>query len=143
MPANLENSAVATELEKFSFHFNLKETQCQRMLKLPHSCAHFTYQQDNSLNPSSQASILQEPRTFRCTTFRCTDLQDVEEPGIKLPTSTGSQEKQGNYGKISTSASLTMKESEKAGLFSWAPKSSQMVPVAMKLQDACSLEENL
>ena len=32
MPANLENSAVATGLEKVSFHFNLKEKQCQRML---------------------------------------------------------------------------------------------------------------
>ena len=31
MPANLENSAVATELEKVSFHFNPKERQCQRM----------------------------------------------------------------------------------------------------------------
>ena len=28
-------------------------------------------------------------------------------------------------------------------LFSWAPKSLQMVTVAMKLKDACSLEENL
>ena len=34
MPANLENSAVAKELEKVSFHFNPKERQCQRMLKL-------------------------------------------------------------------------------------------------------------
>ena len=42
MPANLENSAVATGLEKVSFHFNPKERQCQRMLKLPHSCIHFT-----------------------------------------------------------------------------------------------------
>ena len=32
MPANLENSAVATGLEKVSFHFNLKERQCQKML---------------------------------------------------------------------------------------------------------------
>ena len=34
MPANLENSVVATELEKVSFHSNPKERQCQRMLKL-------------------------------------------------------------------------------------------------------------
>ena len=34
MPANLENSAVATGLEKVSFHSNPKERQCQRMLKL-------------------------------------------------------------------------------------------------------------
>ena len=32
MPANLENSAVATGLEKVSFHSNPKEKQCQRML---------------------------------------------------------------------------------------------------------------
>ena len=41
-PANLENSAVATVLEKVSFHSNPKERQCQRMLKLPHNCAHLT-----------------------------------------------------------------------------------------------------
>ena len=38
MPANLENSAVATGLEKVSFHSNPKERQCQRMLKLLHNC---------------------------------------------------------------------------------------------------------
>ena len=42
MPANLENSAVATGLEKVSFHSNPKESQRQRMLKLPHSCTHLT-----------------------------------------------------------------------------------------------------
>ena len=31
MPANLENSAVATGLEKVSFHSNLKDRQCQTM----------------------------------------------------------------------------------------------------------------
>ena len=49
MPANLEHSAVATGLEKvsfhsffffFSFHSNLKERQCQRMFKLLHNCTH-------------------------------------------------------------------------------------------------------
>ena len=39
MPANLENSAVATGLEGVSFHSNPKERQCQRMLKLPHNFA--------------------------------------------------------------------------------------------------------
>ena len=32
MPANVENSAVATGLEKVSFHSNPKERQCQTML---------------------------------------------------------------------------------------------------------------
>ena len=40
MPANLGNSAVATGLEKVSFHSNPKERQCQRMLKLLHNCIH-------------------------------------------------------------------------------------------------------
>ena len=43
MPANLENSSVATGLEKVSFHSNPKERQCQRMFKLPHNCSHLTY----------------------------------------------------------------------------------------------------
>ena len=42
MPANLENSAVATGLEKVSYHSNAKERQCQRMLKQTHSCTHLT-----------------------------------------------------------------------------------------------------
>ena len=42
IPANLENSAVATKLEKVSFHSNPKERQCQRMLKLLYNCTHLT-----------------------------------------------------------------------------------------------------
>ena len=38
-----ENSAAATGLEKVSFHSNPKERQCQRMLKLPHSCTHLKH----------------------------------------------------------------------------------------------------
>ena len=43
MPANLENSAVATGLEKVSFHSNPKEKQCQRMLKLPHNYTYISH----------------------------------------------------------------------------------------------------
>ena len=60
MPVNLGNSAVATGLQKTSFHSNNKEGQCQRMFKL------FTCQQGNAQNPSSQASIVCELRTSRC-----------------------------------------------------------------------------
>ena len=35
-------TAVATGLEKICFHFNPKEKQCQKMLKLPHNCTHLT-----------------------------------------------------------------------------------------------------
>ena len=37
-----KNSAVATGLEKVSFRSKLKESQCQRMLKLLHNCTHLT-----------------------------------------------------------------------------------------------------
>ena len=40
-------SSGHTQLEKVSFHSNPKERQCQRMLKLPHNCTHFTCEQDN------------------------------------------------------------------------------------------------
>ena len=42
VPAHLENSAVATGLEKVSFHSNPQERQCQKMLKLPHNRARLT-----------------------------------------------------------------------------------------------------
>ena len=40
MPANLENLAMATRLEKVSLHSNPKERQCKRMFKLLYSCTH-------------------------------------------------------------------------------------------------------
>ena len=55
MSTNLENSTVATGLEKFSFHYNPKENRCQRMLKLLHNCTHLTRQQSNAQNSPSQA----------------------------------------------------------------------------------------
>ena len=36
-------TAVATGLEKVSFHSYPKERQCQRMLKLSHNCTHLTH----------------------------------------------------------------------------------------------------
>ena len=75
MPANLENSVVATGLEKVSFHSHPKEGQCQRIFKLPYSCAHFTCQQGNAQNPSSQASTVyvnQELSDVQAGCTRCT-----------------------------------------------------------------------
>ena len=69
MPANLENAAVATGLEKVSFHSNPKERQCQRMLKLPHNCTHLTCQQSNAQNSPSRASTVHELRTSRCSSW--------------------------------------------------------------------------
>ena len=49
------------------------------------------------------------------------DLEKAEEPEIKLPTSIGSQEKQENSRKISTSASLTVREAcgQCSGAWGW------------------------
>jgi len=84
MPSNLENSVVATGLEKISFHS--KEGQCQRIFTLLYNCTHFTCQQGNAQNPPSQASTVQELKTYM---FKL-DLEKAGEPEIKLPTSIGS-----------------------------------------------------
>ena len=47
MPVNLENSAVATELEKVNFHSNIKKGQCEKMFKLLYNYTHFTRLQGN------------------------------------------------------------------------------------------------
>ena len=66
MPAKLENSAVATGLEKISFNSKPKERQCQRIFKLSYKFTQFTCQQDNS---SSQASAVCEPKTSKHTSW--------------------------------------------------------------------------
>ena len=58
MTANLENSVVATGLEKISFHSNPKERQCQRMFKLLHNSPLLTCQQSIAQNSPSQSSIV-------------------------------------------------------------------------------------
>ena len=101
MPANLENSAVATGLEKVSFHSSPTERQCQRMLKLLHHCCLLPDQQSTAQNSPSQASAVHEPRTSRCSSWiqkrqrnqrtNCQHLLDQRKskriPGEK-PTST-------------------------------------------------------
>ena len=55
--------------EKFSFHSNPKERQCQRMFKLPYNFAYFICQQGNAQNPSSWVSTVHELRTSRCKSW--------------------------------------------------------------------------
>ena len=63
MPANFENSAVATRLEKVSFRSNPKKRQCQRMFKLLQNCTHLTLSciGEGNGNPL-QCSCLENPR---------------------------------------------------------------------------------
>ena len=102
MPANLENSAVATGLVKLSFHFNLKKGNAKECSNY-HTIAHISYASKVMLK------ILQ-PRLQQYVNLEMfkLGLEKAEEPEIKLPTSTGSQKKQENSRKTSTSASLTM-----------------------------------
>ena len=101
MPANLENSAVATGLENVSFHSNRKETRCQRMHKLPRNCTHLTRWQ---IMPQILQARLQQHANFQM--FK-SNLEKPEEPEIKLPTSAGSWKKQESSRKTSISALLT------------------------------------
>ena len=60
MPANLENSTVATGPEKVSFHSNPIEGQCQRMFQLPHNCTHVSKVMLKILQARLQQYINQE-----------------------------------------------------------------------------------
>ena len=104
MPANLENSAVATLLEKVSFHSNPKERQCQRMFKLPHNCTHLTCWQNN-------IRILQA-RLQQYVNRELPDFQAGFRKGRwsrnQMPTSVRSSKKQESSRKTSISALLTM-----------------------------------
>ena len=101
MPANLENSAVATGLEKVSFHSNLKERQGQRMFKLPHSFHMLAKECSKFSKLGFNSTWTKNFQIFKL------DLEKEEEPEIKLPTTAGSLKKQENSRKTFTSASLT------------------------------------
>ena len=95
MPANLENSVVATELENVNFHYNPKERQCQRMFKLLYNCTHLTRYQSDAQNSPSQASVVCEPyfQMFKL------NLEKAEEQEIKLTTSIRSLKKPRGFQK--------------------------------------------
>ena len=103
MPANLENTAMATRLEKVSFHSNPKERQCQRMFKY---CTIALISHASKVMFKILQARLQQYLNHDFQMFKL-DLEKAEEPEIKLPTSAGSYKKQENSRKISTSALLT------------------------------------
>ena len=108
MPANMENSPGATGLKKVSFHSNNKESQCQGIFKLPHNHTHFICYQSTAQNSPNHAKfclVLQASSGIE--NFQMFKM-DLEKAEIKFSTSSGSQKKQENSRKTSTSASLTM-----------------------------------
>ena len=99
MPANLENSAVATGLEKVSFHSNAKECSDYHAIALI----------------SHASKVMLKILQGRLQQYVNHELPDVQagyrkavEPDIKLPASTGSLKKQENSRKTSISALLTI-----------------------------------
>ena len=94
MPANLENSAVATGLANISFHSNRKERQCLRSKYFVQS----TTQLHSSHMLAKWCSKFSKPG-FNSTwsvnfqMFKL-DFKKAEESETRLPTSTGSSKKQ-------------------------------------------------
>ena len=101
MPANVDNLAVATGLEKVNFHSNLRERQCQRMFKLPHNCA----------IPHASKVMLKilQARLQQYLNRELPDVQDGKCRGTRdqLQTSVGSLKRQETSRKTFTSALLT------------------------------------
>ena len=106
MPANLENSAVATGLEKVSFHSNPKERHAKECSNL-HTIAlisHASKVMLKFLQARLQPYVNRELLMFKLV------LEKAEEPEIKLPTSAGSWKNQESSRKTSISDLLTMRK---------------------------------
>ena len=104
MPVNLENSAVATGVEKISFHSIPKKGNAKK-------CSNY-----HRIALISHASkVMLKILQARLQQYMNRELPDVqagfkkaEEPEIKLPASAGSWKKQESSRKTSISALLTM-----------------------------------
>ena len=106
MPANLENSAEATGLEKVNFHSNPSQRKA-----MPKN-AQTTTQLHSSHMLVKQCSKFSKPvfRNIWTMNFQMFKLilEQAEEPEIKFPASAGSSEKQEFQKKTAISALLTM-----------------------------------
>ena len=104
MPANLENSAVATGLEKVSFHSNPKKGNAKECSNYPTIAliSHASKVMLKILQARLQQYMNGNVQMSKLV------LENAEEPEIKLPTSAGSLEKQDSSRKTSTSPLLTI-----------------------------------
>ena len=99
MPANVENSAVATGLEKVSFHSSPKECSNYRTIAL---ISHANKVMLKILQVRLQQYVNRELQMFKLV------LEKAEEPEIGLQTSDVSSKKQESSRKTSVSALLTI-----------------------------------
>ena len=101
MPADLENSAVATGLENVNFHSNPKESNAKE-------CSNYCTIALISHASKVMLKILQA-RLQQYVNRELPDVQEkAKEPEIKLPTSSGSWKKEESSRNTSLSALLTM-----------------------------------
>ena len=102
MPANLENSAVATGLEKVCFHSNPKEYSDYHTIAL---ISHASKVRLKILQARLQQYMNSRTENFQM--FKLVE-EKAEEPEITLPISAGSLKKQESSRKTSIYALLTM-----------------------------------
>ena len=90
MLANLENSAVATGLEKVNFSFQLQRKAVPKNLQTAtqlHSSHTLAKKMLKISTPGFNSTWMENFQMFKL------DFEKAEEPEIKLPTSTGSSKK--------------------------------------------------
>ena len=105
MPANLENSAVATGVEMVSFHSNPKKGSAKECSNY-HTIALISH--TGKVILKILQARLQRYVNCELPLFKLV-LEKAEEPDIKLPTSAGSWKKQeSSIKKTSISALLTI-----------------------------------
>ena len=167
MAVNLDNPAVATGLEKVSFHSNSKERQCQRMFKLrtialiSHASKvrlkNAEYIMRNVGLEEAQAGIkivgskIHNLRYADDTTLTAEREEELKSLLMKVKEETGKVGLKLNVQKMKIMASGPITAWEIDGqtveavsdFIFWTPKSLQMVIAAMKLKDAYSLEGKL
>ena len=101
MPVNMENSAVATGIERVKFHSNPKERQCQRMFKLP-------------VVLISHAS----KKMFKILQVRFQQYMNFELPDVQA----GFRKGRGTRDSISVGSSQKQESSRKTSAFLTMPK---------------------
>ena len=89
MPANLQNSAVATRLENVSFHSNPKKGNAK---ECSNYCTIVLISDASRVMIKILQARLQQYMNCELPMFKL-DLEKAEEPEIKLPTPDGSSKK--------------------------------------------------
>ena len=105
MPANLENSAVATGLEKVSFHSNPPKKGNAKECSIYHIIALISHASKVMLK--NLQARLQQYMNCELADFKLI-LEKAEELEIKFPTSAGSSKTQESSRKTCISALLTV-----------------------------------